>query len=44
MLLLRDIQRHTRGFTEFVPLGFIHSETRLYRKAARAPAHRLRKI
>ena len=31
ILLLRDIQRQTRGFTEFVPLGFIHSKTRLYR-------------
>lgn len=28
--LLRDIQRETGGFTEFVPLGFIHYETRLY--------------
>jgi FO synthase len=32
MLLLRDIQNDTGGFTEFVPLGFIHSETRLFRK------------
>src|SRR5580765_1170447 len=32
MLLLRDIQKDTGGFSEFVPLGFIHSETRLYRK------------
>lgn len=32
MLLLRDIQKDTGGFTEFVPLGFIHSETRLYQK------------
>ena len=32
MLLLRDIQKETGGFTEFVPLGFIHSETRLFRK------------
>ncbi len=30
MLLLREIQRETRGFTEFVPLGFIHSQTRLF--------------
>ena len=28
--LLRDIQRATGGFTEFVPLGFIHYKTRLY--------------
>jgi CofH subfamily radical SAM domain protein len=31
LLLLRRIQMDTRGFTEFVPLGFIHSQTRLYR-------------
>src|ERR1700720_3275372 len=30
MLLLRDIQKDTRGFTEFVPLGFIHSKTKLF--------------
>ena len=39
MLLLRNIQKDTGGFSEFVPLGFIHSETRLYRKGhARAGA------
>lgn len=32
MLLLRAIQKDTGGFTEFVPLGFIHSQTRLFRK------------
>ena len=31
LLLLRRIQMDTHGFTEFVPLGFIHSQTRLYR-------------
>ena len=30
LLLLRDIQKDTGGFTEFVPLGFIHSNTRLF--------------
>lgn len=30
LLLLREIQKETHGFTEFVPLGFIHSQTRLY--------------
>lgn len=41
MLTLRDIQKDTGGFTEFVPLGFIHSQTRLYRKGhARAGATR----
>jgi len=39
MLLLRDMQKESGGFTEFVPLGFIHSETRLFRKGhARAGA------
>jgi len=31
LLLLREIQMDTGGFTEFVPLGFIHSQTRLFR-------------
>ncbi|HVO78733.1 MAG TPA: 5-amino-6-(D-ribitylamino)uracil--L-tyrosine 4-hydroxyphenyl transferase CofH [Candidatus Bathyarchaeia archaeon] len=30
ILLLRDIQSRTGGFTEFVPLGFIHDHTLLY--------------
>ena len=30
MLLLRDIQKETGGFTEFVPLGFIHHNTLLF--------------
>lgn len=28
---IRAIQKDTGGFTEFVPLGFIHEKTRLYR-------------
>ncbi len=32
MLLLREIQHDTGGFTEFVPLGFVHPNTRLYRE------------
>ena len=28
--LLRSIQKDTGGFTEFVPLGFVHSESPLY--------------
>ncbi|OMH39449.1 7,8-didemethyl-8-hydroxy-5-deazariboflavin synthase subunit CofH [Motiliproteus sp. MSK22-1] len=28
--LLRDIQKQTGGFTEFVPLGFVHYESPLY--------------
>ncbi len=31
ILLIRSIQKRTGGFTEFVPLGFIHEKTRLYR-------------
>ena len=39
MLLLRDIQSHTGGFTEFVPLGFIHDNTLLFAQGlARAGA------
>jgi 7,8-didemethyl-8-hydroxy-5-deazariboflavin synthase CofH subunit len=30
LLLLREIQKDTGGFTEFVPLGFIHPQTRLF--------------
>ena len=37
--LLRSIQKRTGGFTEFVPLGFIHQNTRLYKHGgARAGA------
>lgn len=37
ILLLRSIQRRTGGFTEFVPLGFIHQNTRLYRHGGARP-------
>ncbi len=37
MLLLRMIQKRTGGFTEFVPLGFIHEKTRLYRHGGARP-------
>ena len=41
ILLLRSIQRRTGGFTEFVPLGFIHEKTRLFQHGgARAGAER----
>jgi FO synthase len=40
ILLLRSIQKRTGGFTEFVPLGFIHENTRLYKHGgARAGAN-----
>jgi FO synthase len=32
MLLLRDIQKDTGGFTEFVPLGFVHQNTLLFQQ------------
>ena len=32
MALLRDIQRQTGGFTEFVPLSLIHQEAPMYRR------------
>ena len=37
LLLLRGIQKRTGGFTEFVPLGFIHENTRLYRHGGARP-------
>ncbi|CAH0529133.1 5-amino-6-(D-ribitylamino)uracil--L-tyrosine 4-hydroxyphenyl transferase CofH [Vibrio hippocampi] len=30
--LLRNIQKETGGFTEFVPLGFVHYKTKLYQE------------
>ena len=41
MLLLRAIQKRTGGFTEFVPLGFIHENTRLYRHGGARPGAKL---
>jgi FO synthase len=35
--LIRDIQKQTRGFTEFVPLRFIHQNTVLFRKGLVSP-------
>jgi 7,8-didemethyl-8-hydroxy-5-deazariboflavin synthase CofH subunit len=35
--VLREIQRETGGFTEFVPLGFIHYNTRLYNEGDGRP-------
>jgi 7,8-didemethyl-8-hydroxy-5-deazariboflavin synthase CofH subunit len=42
ILLLRDIQRETGGFTEFVPLGFIHPNTRLFRIGGARPGSTMR--
>ena len=40
ILLLRSIQKKTGGFTEFVPLGFVHENTRLFRKGGGRPGAR----
>src|SRR2546421_768828 len=37
IFLLRTIQERTGGFTEFVPLGFIHENTRLYKHGGARP-------
>jgi FO synthase len=40
ILLLRSIQKRTGGFTEFVPLGFIHQNTRLFKHGGARPGAR----
>src|SRR6202047_4432413 len=40
LLLLRGIQKRTGGFTEFVPLGFIHENTRLFKHGGARPGPR----
>ena len=37
MLMLRGIQNETGGFTEFVPLGFIHTNTILFQQGLSRP-------
>lgn len=37
MLMLRGIQSETSGFTEFVPLGFIHDNTILFQQGLSRP-------
>lgn len=37
LTLLRDVQKETGGFTEFVPLGFVHEFTQLYRSGDARP-------
>lgn len=39
LLLLREIQKETGGFTEFVPLGFIHSQTKLFQIGGARAGH-----
>ncbi|GAC1432807.1 MAG: hypothetical protein NVS1B11_19050 [Terriglobales bacterium] len=37
LLLLREIQQDTGGFTEFVPLGFVHQNTLLFHQGLSRP-------
>lgn len=37
LMLLREIQKETGGFTEFVPLGFVHEFTQLYKSGDARP-------
>ncbi len=37
LCLLRDIQKETGGFTEFVPLGFVHFNTHLFQEGKSRP-------
>jgi len=37
LCLLRDIQKETGGFTEFVPLGFVHFNTYLFQEGKSRP-------
>jgi FO synthase len=37
LLLLREIQQETAGFTEFVPLGFVHHNTLLFQQGLSRP-------
>jgi len=37
LLLLREIQQETGGFTEFVPLGFVHQNTLLFHQGISRP-------
>jgi 7,8-didemethyl-8-hydroxy-5-deazariboflavin synthase CofH subunit len=37
LCLLRDIQKETGGFTEFVPLGFIHRNTPVFQEGKARP-------
>jgi 7,8-didemethyl-8-hydroxy-5-deazariboflavin synthase CofH subunit len=37
LCLLRDIQKETGGFTEFVPLGFVHFNTHVFQEGKARP-------
>ena len=40
LLALRDLQAETGGFTEFVPLPFVHMEAPMYLRGMARPARR----
>ena len=40
LLRIRDLQAQTGGFTEFVPLPFVHMEAPIYLQGSRAAAGR----
>ena len=42
--LFREIQDETGGFTEFVPLGFVHTNTILFHQGLVRPAQHLPSI
>ncbi len=44
LLALRDLQQHTGGFTEFVPLPFVHMEAPLYRRGRARPGPTWREV
>jgi 7,8-didemethyl-8-hydroxy-5-deazariboflavin synthase CofH subunit len=41
LLLFREIQNETSGFTEFVPLGFVHQNTLLFQQGIARPGSTL---
>src|SRR5437660_12059240 len=41
LLLVREIQEETGGFIEFVPLGFVHQNTLLFRQGIDRPGPNL---
>ena len=43
LLAVRELQRRTGGFTEFVPLPFVHMEAPIYLRGRRAPRADLRR-
>jgi FO synthase len=44
LLALRDLQQQTGGFTEFVPLPFVHMEAPLYRRGRARPGPTWREV